>query len=51
MIVRYTISIDRDGNITNDVEVGDSTFAEVYWAFHRIQQEVKRQITDRRACP
>lgn len=51
MLVTYTISIDEDGNIYNDVQPGNSTFAEVYKAFHAIKEEVDRQIAERRACP
>jgi hypothetical protein len=50
-IVTFTISIDVDGNVTNDVQPFDSTFAEVYKAFHCIKAEVQRQIAERRNCP
>lgn len=50
-VVEYTIKIDRDGNIHNDVATNGSTFAEVYRAFHAIKDEVERQIAERRVCP
>jgi hypothetical protein len=51
LIVTYTIAIDKDGNIYNDVQSHNSSFAEVYKAFISIQEEVNRQITERRVCP
>jgi hypothetical protein len=50
-VVTYTISIDRDGNVYNDVQTHGSTFADVYRAFHSIKTEVDRQIAERRNCP
>lgn len=50
-IVTYTISIDRAGNIYNDTQPFNSTFAEVYKAFIAIKAEVDRQIEERRNCP
>jgi hypothetical protein len=50
-ILRFTITIDADGNVTNDTETGKSTFSEVYGAFRQIKAEVERQIADRRDCP
>jgi hypothetical protein len=51
MIVTYTISIDKDGNVYNDTQTNGSSFAEVYKAFHAIKAEVDRQIAERRNCP
>lgn len=50
-VVTYTISIDREGNVTNDTQTHGSTFAEVYKAFQSIKAEVDRQIAERRNCP
>lgn len=51
LIVTFTVSIDQEGNIYNDVQAYDSSFAEVYRAFHTIKKEVDRQIEERRNCP
>lgn len=51
LVVTYTISIDEGGNIYNDVQPFDSSFAEVYKAFLAIKEEVDRQIRERRVCP
>lgn len=51
MIVTYTISIDESGNIYNDVQPYNSSFAQVYTAFCTIKEEVDRQIAERRVCP
>ena len=51
MVVTYTISIDVDGNIYNDVQPHNSSYAEVYKAFRSIKEEVDRQIAQRRECP
>lgn len=51
MIVTYTISIDKDGNVYNDTQTHGSSFAEVYRAFIAIKAEVDRQIAERRNCP
>lgn len=51
IVVTFTISIDIDGNIYNDTQPYDSSFAEVYSAFYKIKEEVQRQIDERRACP
>ena len=50
-VVEYTIKIDREGNIHNDVATNGSSFGEVYKAFHAIRDEVDRQIKERRVCP
>lgn len=50
-VVTFTISIDQQGNVTNDTQTHGSSFAEVYRAFHAIKVEVDRQIAERRACP
>jgi hypothetical protein len=50
-IVEYSIKIDTQGNIYNDVVTNKHSFAEVYAGFHVILQEVKRQIDERRNCP
>jgi hypothetical protein len=50
-VVTYTISIDRDGNITNDTQCHGSSFADVYRAFRAIKAEIDRQIDQRRECP
>jgi hypothetical protein len=50
-IIEYTIKIDRDGNVTNDVATHGNSFAEIYQAFHAIKAEVDRQIAERRICP
>lgn len=51
IIVTYTISVDREGNIYNDTQTHGSSFAEVYKAFQAIKAEVDRQIAERRNCP
>ena len=51
MIVTYTISIDKDGNVYNDTQTHGSSFAEVYQAFIAIRAEIDRQISERRKCP
>lgn len=51
MIVTYTISIDDNGNIYNDVQTHGNTFAKVYKAFLTIKDEVLRQIKERGNCP
>jgi hypothetical protein len=50
-VVEYTIKIAPNGDVTNDVVAGDSSFAEVYWAFHQIKKEIERQIAEQRQCP
>lgn len=50
-VLEYTIKIDRQGNITNDVVTNGNSFAEVYRAFHAVKAEVERQIRERRECP
>jgi hypothetical protein len=50
-VVEYTIKIDREGNITNDVVTHGNSFADVYAAFHVIKNELDRQIRERRVCP
>lgn len=51
LIVTYEISIGRDGTVHNDTRPYDSSFADVYRAFHAIKKEVDRQIAERRNCP
>lgn len=51
MIVTYTISIDKDGNVYNDTQTHGNSFADVYRAFVAIKAEVDRQIAERRVCP
>jgi hypothetical protein len=51
MIVTYTISIDKDGNVYNDTQTHGSSFADVYRAFIAIKAEVDRQLDERRNCP
>lgn len=50
-IVTYTISIARNGDVTNDVQHYGNSFAEVYRGFVAIKAEVDRQIAKRRVCP
>lgn len=50
-VVTFTVSIARNGDVTNDTQTYGSTFAEVYRAFHAIKAEIERQIAERRACP
>lgn len=50
-IVTYTITIARNGDITNDTQTHGNSFSEVYKAFIAIQSEVTRQIDERRRCP
>lgn len=50
-IITYTISIARNGDVTNDTQCYNSTFAETYRAFYAIRDEVNRQIDERRNCP
>lgn len=50
-VVTYTISIDQEGNVYNDTQTHESSFAEVYRAFQQIKVEVDRQIAERRNCP
>lgn len=50
-LVTYTISIARNGDVTNDVQSHGNTFAEVYRGFVAIKAEVDRQIEERRECP
>lgn len=51
LLVTYTISIDRDGNIHNDTQTHGNSFADVYRGFAAIKEEVDRQIVERRNCP
>lgn len=51
IVVEYTIKIDREGNITNDVQTFGNSFADVYAAFYVIKEEVNRQLAARRECP
>lgn len=50
-IVTFTVSVDREGNITSRTQTHDSTFADAYRGFHLIKDEVQRQIDERRNCP
>lgn len=51
LLVQYTISIGRNGDITNDTLCFGNSFADVYRAFIAIREEVERQIVERRNCP
>lgn len=50
-VLTITFRVDRDGNIANDTQTHDKTFAEVYRGFHAVHQEIERQIAERRVCP
>ena len=50
-LVTFTISISRNGDVTNDTQTHGNTFAEVYRGFQLIKTEVERQIAERRNCP
>ena len=51
LLVTYTISIGRNGDIYNDTQAHGNTFADVYRGFYAIKAEVDRQIAERRECP
>lgn len=50
-LITITIGIDREGNVYDDVQTHDNSFADVYRGMCAVRDEVERQIRERRNCP
>lgn len=50
-LVEWTITISRNGDVTNDAVTFGNSFADVYKGFVAIRAELDRQIAERRNCP
>lgn len=50
-LVTITMSVDADGNIYDDTQTHGNTFAQVYRGFIAIQEEIARQVAERKFCP
>ncbi len=50
-LLTITISIDRNGDVFDDTQTHDNSFADVYRGFIAVRNEINRQISERRVCP
>lgn len=50
-LVTVMFSIGRNGDVVNDTQTHDNSFADVYRGLVAVRAEVDRQINERRNCP
>lgn len=51
LLVTLTISVDRDGNTTSDLQTHDNSFSEVARGLIAIKAEIERVMNNSKLCP